>query len=135
PAHIPIWIGGNSPLSPRRGAAPRDGGEPFPASAGLAHTARTIPLEGLGDLAPLLDHLWEQGAAARRARDGSGVGFSSRLRGPAESGFDPDAHLQALERMAAIGVTWSGTTIPGTSLKDAIEAIERYGNEVIRIGS
>jgi probable F420-dependent oxidoreductase len=135
PAHIPIWIGGNSPLSRRRVAAHGDGWNPFPASAGLAQTARTIPLEGLDDLAPMLDHLWKQMAAAGRDRGEIDVAFSTGLPGPAETGFDPVAHLEALERMTAIGVTWSGTTIPGTSLTDAIDALERYGNEVIRAQS
>ena len=33
--------------------------------------------------------------------------------------------------MAALGVTWNSTTVPGDSVESAIEAIERYGAEVI----
>jgi hypothetical protein len=33
--------------------------------------------------------------------------------------------------MAAIGVTWSSTTIPGDSLGRAVEALQRYGEQVI----
>jgi hypothetical protein len=128
---VPIWIGGNSALTRRRVAAHGDGWNPFPAPATLARTARTVPLEGLDDLAPMLDHLWKQLAAAGRERAEIDIAFTTGLPGPADSGFDPDAHHEAFERMAAIGVTWSGTTIPGTSVKDAIAAIERYGNEVI----
>ena len=36
PGHIPIWIGGNSPLTRRRVAAHADGWNPFPAGAVLA---------------------------------------------------------------------------------------------------
>ena len=68
PGHLPIWIGGNSALTRRRVAAHGDGWNPFPASASLAATARTVPLEGLDALGPILDHLWEQVEAAGRDR-------------------------------------------------------------------
>src|SRR5262245_17376011 len=57
PAHVPIWIGGNSALTRRRVARLADGWNPFPAPARLAQTARTPPLETLDDLAPMVDHL------------------------------------------------------------------------------
>jgi probable F420-dependent oxidoreductase len=131
PVHLPIWIGGNSALSRRRVAAHGDGWNPFPAPASLAATARTVPLEGLDDLAPMLDHLWEQVDAAGRERGAIDIAFTTGLPGPAEAAFDPAAHLEALDRMAAMGITWTSTTIPGTSTERAIEAIERYGTEVI----
>ena len=36
--------------------------------------------------------------------------------------------------MARLGITWNSTTVPGDSLAHAIEAVERYGAEVIRVG-
>jgi hypothetical protein len=33
--------------------------------------------------------------------------------------------------MAALGVTWNGVTVPGDSVEAAVEALERYGSEVI----
>ena len=51
--------------------------------------------------------------------------------GETDEGFSADAHLAALERMAALGVTWNSTSVPGDSLEHAIEAVERYGAEVI----
>jgi probable F420-dependent oxidoreductase len=131
PGHLPIWIGGNSALTRRRVAAHGDGWNPFPAGASLAATARTVPLEGLDDLAPMLDHLWEQVEAAGRERGAIDIAFTTGLPGPSDPAFDPAAHLEALERMAAMGITWANTTVPGTSIDRAIEAIERYGTEVI----
>jgi hypothetical protein len=116
-------------------AANGDGWNPFPATATLARTARTVPLEGLDDLVPMLDHLWEQVRAAGRERSQIDIAFSTGLAGPAEKGFDAGLELEGLDRLAAAGVTWTGTTIPGTSIKDAIEAIERYGSEVIAAGA
>jgi probable F420-dependent oxidoreductase len=132
PPHVPIWMGGNSALTRRRVAANGDGWNPFPAPATLARTARTVPLEGIDDLIPMLDHLWAQVEAAGRERSQIDIAFSTGLAGPADSGFDARRELEALDRLAAVGVTWTGITIPGTSIPDAIEAIERYGSEVIK---
>lgn len=131
PGHVPIWIGGNSALTRRRVAASGDGWNPFPAPAGLAKTARTTPLEGLDDLAPMLEHLWAQVEGNGRERDEVDVAFTTGLPGPADAGFDAGAHLEQLERMTALGVTWNGVDVPGESLEAAIEAVERYGTEVI----
>ena len=131
PTKVPIWIGGNSPLTRRRVASHGDGWNPFPAPAWLAKTARTIPLEGLDDLAPMLDHLWAQVDAAGRARDEIDVAFTTGLPGPADPAFAADAHLDMLDAMAALGITWSSITVPGDSVDAAVEALERYGAEVI----
>jgi hypothetical protein len=131
PERVPIWIGGNSALSRRRVAASGDGWNPFPAPATLAATARTVPLEGLDDLAPMLDHLWGEVDAAGRDRADIDVAFTTGLPGPADASFDGDAHLEALEAMAAIGVTWNSTTISADSVDAAVESLERYGAEVI----
>ncbi len=131
PAHVPIWIGGNSALTRRRVAAHGDGWNPFPAPAWLAKTSRTAPLEGLDDLAPMLEHLWKHVEAAGRDRASIDVSFTTGLPGPGEEGFDAGAHLDTLERMTALGVTWSTTAVPGDSVESTVEAIERYGAEVI----
>lgn len=131
PAHIPIWIGGNSALTRRRVAAHADGWNPFPAPAWLAKTSRTVPLEGLDDLAPMLDHLRAQADANGRDPATIDVAFTTGLPGPGDDGFDAGAHLEQLDRMEAMGVTWSSTGAPGDSLDAAVEALERYGTEVI----
>jgi probable F420-dependent oxidoreductase len=131
PVHVPIWIGGNSALTRRRVAAHGDGWNPFPAPAWLAKTSRTVPLEGLDDLAPMLDHLWRHVDEAGRDRSEVDVAFTTGLPGAGEEGFDAGAHLEQLDRMAALGVTWNSTSVPGDSLAHAIEAVERYGAEVI----
>jgi probable F420-dependent oxidoreductase len=134
PAHVPIWIGGNSALTRRRVAARGDGWNPFPAPAWLAKTSRTVPLEGLDDLAPMLDHLWRHVLEAGRDPSTIDVAFTTGLPGAGDDGFDAGAHLEQLDRMAQLGVTWNSTTVPGDSLARAIEAIERFGAEVIQAG-
>ena len=59
------------------------------------------------------------------------IAFTTGLHGPSEDGFDPDAERAELDRLAAAGVTWSSVGMPGDSLARAIEALHRYGDEVI----
>ena len=134
PGHVPIWIGGNSALTRRRVAAHGDAWNPFPAGETLARTSRTVPLRDLDDLAPMLDHLWELVAAAGRERSEIDVSFTTGLPGAGDPGFDAAAELDALDRMAALGVAWSSTGVPGTSVDAAVAALERYGAEVITTG-
>src|SRR3954447_4070424 len=131
PAHVPIWLGGNSALTRRRVARAADGWNPFPASPRLAETARTQVLESLDDLAPMVEHLRRHTEEAGRDPATIDIVFTTGLPGPADVGFSPAAHLEALERMAAMGVTWNSIGVPGDSLEPAIEALQRYGAEVI----
>ena len=129
---IPIWIGGNSRLSRRRVVEKADGWVPFPAPRGLASTARTPALETLEDLRGLLDDLWRQAEAADRDPAGIDVSFTTLAGGsPADDDFNPEAHLEALDDLADLGVTWCAAPMPGDSLPRALEALHRYGESVI----
>ena len=131
PAHVPIWIGGNSALTRRRVARSADGWNPFPAQATLARTARTTPLEALDDLVPMLDHLRRETEAAGRDPATIDVSFTTGLPGAGSADFSAGAHLDALADLAAVGVTWCSTGVPDDSMDAAVEALERYGAEVI----
>jgi probable F420-dependent oxidoreductase len=133
PGKVPIWIGGNSGRARQRVADHGDGWNPFPAPATLARTAKTPALETVEDLARLLDDLWRRLDEAGRPRDEVDVSFSTAAGGsPGDDGFDAEARLAELDRLAALGVTWVGATVPGTSLAAALEGLERYGEAVIR---
>jgi probable F420-dependent oxidoreductase len=134
PAHVPIWIGGNSALTRRRVAKHGDGWNPFPAPAQLAQTARTQVLEGIDDLAPMVDHLHRHVEAEGRDPSTIDIAFTTGLPGPADAGFDAGAHLAAFDDLAALGVTWTSVGVPGDSLAHALEALQRYGEEVIAAG-
>ena len=130
---IPIWIGGNSRLSRRRAVETADGWVPFPAPRSLAATARTVPLETLDDLRALLDDLWRQADSAGRDPTEIDVSFTTLAGGsPAADDFNPDAHLEALNELADLGVTWCAARIPGDSLDHALEALHRFGESVIQ---
>lgn len=133
PGHIPIWIGGNSPLTRRRVARHGDGWNPFRAGGVLAQTARTRPLETLDDLAVMLDHLRRETEAVGRDPAAIDVAFMPTAPGPSDPAFRAEDHRRELDEMAALGVTWSSVSVPGDSLSHAIESLERYGEEVIRV--
>ena len=57
---------------------------------------------------------------------GSGAGGS-----PGDDGFDGDARVEGILELAGLGVTWSDVGVPGDSLDRAIEALERFGRDVI----
>jgi probable F420-dependent oxidoreductase len=134
PAHIPIWIGGNSPLTRRRVARHGDGWNPFPASPRLAKTTRTRTLQTLDDLAPMIEHLYRLAEDEGRDPSTLDVAFTTGKPGPADGGYHAEDHLQCLDRMATMGVTWNSIGVPGDSVEHAIEVVRQYGEEVIAPG-
>ena len=129
---IPIWIGGNSRLSRRRVVEKADGWVPFPAPRGLAATARTVPLETLKDLRTLLEDLWRQADSAGRDPAEIDVSFTTLTGGsPTDEDFNPDLHLEALDELASLGVTWCAAHIAVDSLPHSLESLARYGESVI----
>jgi probable F420-dependent oxidoreductase len=133
PSHVPIWIGGNSARARQRVADAGDGWNPFPAPAALARTAKTPALETADDLAVLLDDLRRRLDAAGRDPRSVDVAFVATAGGsPGDDAFDADAQRADLDRLTALGVTWNGVSIPADSVDHAVEALQRYGEEVIR---
>ena len=127
----PIWIGGNSRLSRRRVSRYGDGWTPFPAPRSLSATTKTPPLETVDDLAGMLDELWQFVDEEGRARSDIDVAFSTPAGGGLDEHFNADAHMAALDGLAKLGVTWVGVSVPGTSLSQSLEGLERYGASVI----
>jgi probable F420-dependent oxidoreductase len=116
----PIWIGGNSSGARQRVADHAEGWCPFPAPAVLARTARTTVMDTEA-LAPAVDDLRRRLEAAGRDPGTVDVCFSA-----------PAGDLAGLEELAQIGVTWVQVAVPGDSVEHAVDAIGRYGEEVIR---
>ena len=125
PEHVPVWIGGNSALTRRRVAERGDGWNPFRANPIVARTTKTPALQTLDELAVLIDDLHRLLDAAGRDPASVDIAFSASGSG--------EAHLAELDRIEQLGVTWNGVTVPGDSVAHAIEEIERYGAEVIRV--
>ncbi len=129
----PLWIGGNSKLSRRRVATVGDGWKPFPASRTTASTAKTPALETVDDLAAMLEYLWTELEAAGRDRSEIDVSFGTGVGGHPGSGeFDAEAKLEAIDHLAALGVTWIDVRVPAGSFDQSVEALEEYGEAVIQ---
>lgn len=129
---VPIWIGGNSQLSRRRVATYGQGWMPMPNPAAAAKATRSPVLETLDDLAVLMTYMHEHAAKVGRT-DPIDVMFMCFDGGlPEDSGFNADQHLEALHAQAAIGVNYSAVNGAEGSKAQALEAVARYGEEVIR---
>jgi probable F420-dependent oxidoreductase len=130
--HPPIWIGGNTAAARARVAKFGDGWCPFPAPAVLAQTARTAALDSVESLAEGIADLRKRCEAAGRDWSGIDITFTNIGGGsPGDDDFNADAYLSALEKLAAVGVTWVQVGVPGDSLQQAVDAIGRFGDSVI----
>lgn len=129
--HPPIWIGGNSGRARQRVADHGDGWCPFPAPALLAQTARTVAMD-LDHLPEAIDDLRVRLDAAGRDPVAVDIAFGNPAGGdPATDAFDADAHVEGLDRLAALGVTWVQVGLPGDSLAHITDTLQRYGEQVI----
>lgn len=130
--HPPIWIGGNSAAARRRVAEHGDGWCPFPARRGLARVVGTAPLADDERLAEAIDDLRWRLDRAGRDPGSVDVSFVCRDGGdPSDAAFHAEAHLEGLERLAGLGVTWVQVGVPGESPGRAAETMARYGELVI----
>jgi hypothetical protein len=101
----------------------------------MAQTSRTVVLDGPERLAELIDDLRRRLDAAGRDPATVDITFSTPEGGDLGSeAFDADANLAGLEHLATLGVTWVQVSLPGDSLDHALEAVQRYGEQVIAKG-
>jgi probable F420-dependent oxidoreductase len=130
--HPPIWVGGNSAAARRRVAERADGWCPFPAPRGMARAVGTAALDGGGRLEAAIADLHGRLEAQGRDPATVDIAFSCSAGGnPAKDTFDPDAHLEGIEHLRALGVTWIQVGVPGDSPERATETMARYGEQVI----
>ncbi len=130
--HPPIWIGGNTAAARRRVVKFGDGWCPFAAPAMLAKTARTAEMDADG-LAAGIDDLRRRCDEAGRDFSKLDITFTNAADGgsPGSEGFNADAYLAGLEKLAAVGVTWVQVGLPGDSLAHVLDTIEEFGRSVI----
>ncbi|KGI67754.1 LLM class F420-dependent oxidoreductase [Mycolicibacterium rufum] len=130
--HPPIWIGGNTAAARARVAAHGQGWCPFRAPAQLARTARTAALSSTDELAKGVEDLRRRLEAAGRDPFDVDIAFTNDAGGnPGDDAFDADAFLAGAADLEKAGVTWIQVTVPGDSLARALDAVERFGAEVI----
>lgn len=130
--HPPIWIGGNTGAARQRVAQYGDGWCPFPAPAQLAQTTGTAVIDSVQRLANGIDDLRRRCDAAGRDWSPIDITFPNFDGGsPADDRFNADAYLDGVEKLAKLGVTWVSVGLPGDSMAQALEALERFHSQVI----
>jgi hypothetical protein len=98
----------------------------------LAKTSKTVVLETVDDLRPMLDELWRFVDEAGRDRSKIDVSFGTYAGGdPGSDRFNPAAQLEAVAELADLGVNWSGVGVPGDSIEHAVETMQKFGELVI----
>ncbi len=129
--HPPLWVGGNSRRAIRRAVERGDGWLPFPAPARLARHIRTAALESLDDLRAGLDYARSHAEAVGRSAPLEvcfvPFGFELFAREP----VDPDAFLEHVAELEALGVGWLAINVPCQSRAEYCEKIERLGRETL----
>jgi probable F420-dependent oxidoreductase len=129
--HPPLWVGGNSRRAVRRAVEHADGWAPMPNPARSASRRRTPPLESLDDLRKGIAYAHEHGAAVGREAplDVAFMPLGADMFSAAPP--DPDAVVASVAELAAAGVTWIVTGVPGETRTEFVENLARYGEEVL----
>ena len=103
----------------------------MPNPAANAKSTRSPVVETLDDLAALMPYLNEHLAAEGRT-DPLDIMFMCFDGGaPEDKAFNVQQHLDALRAQEAIGVNFSALNGAEGSKEQALEAVARYGEEVI----
>jgi hypothetical protein len=98
----------------------------------MARTTKTPVLETREDLRGFLGELWKMCEAEKRDPKSIDIHFHNNDGGqPGDRNFDAGRHLEGLRELAELGVTWTGTGAPGDGIEHALDAMARYGEDVI----
>ena len=127
--HPPIWIGGNSQVSRERVAQSGNGWVPMWSTSTLAKSARTPPLETVAGLRRAIDDLHRRVESTHRDPATIDVALASGETMPDD--LHADRHIDHLQELTRIGVSWFVVRVPVGDDHVAIESIQRYGTTVI----
>jgi len=97
----------------------------------VVQLSRTAPLPTLTDLAAAIDELRDLCERAGRARDAVSVQIESAASRVLLTGDSLVAHADLLHEMSEIGVGWFVIDTTANSVDESIDALHRYGDQVI----
>ena len=126
--HPPIWIGGSSRASRKRVARYGSGWAPLRTSSQFAKVVRTGQLETVEDIRAAIADLHELLVA--EGRDPTTVGI--QLDGVGSIDRSSEELLDQAGQLDAAGVTQLVVRPPSGPVTQVVEAISRFGTEVIR---
>ena len=128
--HPPLWIGGNATVVRDRVARWAQGWAPLQGGAVLFRTARTAPITSESELAEMIRDLWDRIDAAGRSRDEVDIIATGGAERPGRDA-GAEEHIDAIGRLAAMGVTWTSAPLDQSSVAAARDGLARYGAEVL----
>jgi probable F420-dependent oxidoreductase len=128
--HPPLWLGGNSRIVRQRVARWGDGWQPMVGGgAVLARTARTRAIETDAELGEMIGEI--KGEMADAGRDPARLDVAASGTTPLPADASVEQRLDAVGRLADLGVTWTSFRIPHDSFAAGVDAVRRYGDDVI----
>ncbi len=128
---LPIWIAGNSRRARERAARVGQGWAPLLIDHDKAATIRTAALPSLDALAAAVADLRERCESAGRDPRSLDIQLESAETNVLIHGHSLERHAEFLAQLADIGVNWFVVNTPAASTGEALEALARYGEEVI----
>ena len=127
--HPPLWLGGNAEIVRDRVARWGQGWAPLQGPPQLFQTTRTRPISSQEELADLIQDVGDRLEAQGRKRDDIDILASSAPAGSPAAG--PEEQLDAIGRLADIGVTWTHFPMARSSFDAALDSVRRFGSEVV----
>jgi len=127
----PFWIGGNSPAVRRRVARFAQGWTPLLNDQASAATTRTALIDTTTKLALAVAEVRQLAADVGRDPDAIAIQVeTSSSRSWTDDG-DLEQHLDRIGELATAGATWFVVDPPSDDAEKGIDALHRYGVEVI----
>jgi alkanesulfonate monooxygenase SsuD/methylene tetrahydromethanopterin reductase-like flavin-dependent oxidoreductase (luciferase family) len=127
--HPPLWLGGNSRVVRERVAAWGQGWSPLVGSAQVTTTSRTKAIGSDEELGTLVADIKDRMAQHGRDPESLDV-LAQSTRRPAASASAGEM-FEAVAGLESLGVTWTSLPVPRRGLEAALEAITRFGDEII----
>jgi probable F420-dependent oxidoreductase len=125
-----VWIGGGSDKAVERAAKWGDGWSPFfaaPTQSANNRASAIQSMEHLGEKIALLNEL-----RARQGKTGPfDISIGARVGIKAQTRAEADRFLEAVGKLAALGVNWTSYDPPHPSRQAYLEAVQWFGEEVI----
>lgn len=129
--HPPVWVGGNGRNARRRVARFGQGWSPLIASTDLAATTRMPAIASVAQLADAIDDLRNLVADADRDPESIAVQVQSPCSGVLGADVSAEQLRNHIGELADAGATQFVTSAPGSSTSAAVDALARFGDEII----
>jgi probable F420-dependent oxidoreductase len=128
---VPLWFGGNSVLARRRAACAGHGWAPLMNDPTAAKTNRTALLDTVQKLGVAVGQLRDFLVAEGRETAEFDVQVESPQAGTWALEPSLERHRDHLGELSAVGVTSFVVKVPGDNAQRAIDAMHRYGQDII----